>query len=346
MLIRCGTFNLYQYVEPPFAWYEPENIYSTNEWASKNIWIKEQLLKMNCDVIGFQEVFSVFALKNLMKDNFPYFETVESPSLDPENSAVFIKPVVAIASRYPIISAETIEIPLTIIHQLQVKSDFKFSRSPIRAKISIDENVEVVVYVCHLKSKRPTVEVLLNTTDSWGEKVIKTLRARSVGQVASLLQRGAEAAILYHELTNNLSMDKDVPIILLGDLNDDEHSVPLEALTNREQIFDVGGTSYSELPNEAKAHIYNLKFYDSFNMTPNPSGQKRIPTHYYKGEGNVLDYIFVSNAFNEKNNRHIGRVTSFEVIDQHLRSDGINNKTQSDHAQVVATLEFRANRKH
>lgn len=53
MQIRCGTFNLYQFAEPPFKWYETGNKYSDAEWLIKKEWIKEQILKMKCDVIGF-----------------------------------------------------------------------------------------------------------------------------------------------------------------------------------------------------------------------------------------------------------------------------------------------------
>ncbi|WP_235190104.1 hypothetical protein [Bacillus gaemokensis] len=68
-----------------------------------------------------------------------------------------------------------------------------------------------------------------------------------------------------------------------------------------------------------------------------------MPTHYYKKVGNVLDYIFVSNALNEKNEQHVGRVSTYEVLDRHLKCDDIGNQKQSDHAQVVATIKFKEN---
>ncbi|MEM5627495.1 hypothetical protein AAHB47_30145 [Bacillus wiedmannii] len=64
MQIRFGTFNLYQFVEPPYKWYEPNSFYSEADWLKKKEWIKKQILDMKCDVIGFQEVFSTNALKN------------------------------------------------------------------------------------------------------------------------------------------------------------------------------------------------------------------------------------------------------------------------------------------
>lgn len=340
MQIRCGTFNLYQFVEPPFAWYEPHNVYSDAEWLMKKEWIKEQILKMECDVIGFQEVFSSAILKSLVEElGFIHFETVETPVTDIDNSLVFIKPVVAIASKYPIISVNPVKVPDSIMEEIPVKEDFKFSRIPIKATIHIDGSGDIVFYVSHLKSKNPAVkDVPFNPSDALDKKILATLRARSRGHVISLLQRGAEAAALYHEISETLHTHKEVPVILLGDLNDDEHSIPIEALTNRERLLKIKNDPIS---GDDQQIVYNHKLYDAFDLAPNQSGQKRLPTHYYGKLGNVLDYIFVSNALNEKNRQHVGRVSEYKVLDRHLKCDDIENKTQSDHAQVVATIKFK-----
>ncbi len=42
MQIRCGTFNLFQFVEPPFAWYERDSSYLADEWLMKKEWIKNK----------------------------------------------------------------------------------------------------------------------------------------------------------------------------------------------------------------------------------------------------------------------------------------------------------------
>lgn len=292
---------------------------------------------MECDVIGFQEVFSSAILKNLVEElGFIHFETVETPGTDIDNPSVFIKPVVAIASKYPIISVNPVKVPDSFTEEIPVKEDFKFSRIPIKAAIHIDGFGDIVFYVSHLKSKNPTVKNLHFTpSDAWDKKILATLRARSIGNVISLLQRGAEAAALYHEISETLHTHKEVPVILLGDLNDDEHSIPIEALTNRERLLKIKG---EPIPDDEQQIVYNYKLYDAFDLAPNQNGQKRLPTHYYKKVGNVLDYIFVSNALNEKNEQCVGRVSAYKVLDRHLKCDDIENQTQSDHAQVVATV--------
>ncbi|MEW9576772.1 hypothetical protein U9K47_15710 [Bacillus toyonensis] len=183
-------------------------------------------------------------------------------------------------------------------------------------------------------------DIVYNPSETWDNQILNTLRARSMGHVASLLQRGTEAAILYHEISETLHSNKELPIILLGDFNDDEHSIPIEALTNREKLSKIGD---KQIPIEEQPIVYDYKLYDAFDLAPNQSGQKRLPTHYYGKLGNVLDFIFVSNALNEKNKEYIGRVSEYKVFDRHLKCDDIENETQSDHAQVVATIKFKEN---
>nr|WP_235676469.1 endonuclease/exonuclease/phosphatase family protein [Bacillus mycoides] len=183
-------------------------------------------------------------------------------------------------------------------------------------------------------------DIVYNPSEIWDSQILETLRARSMGHVASLLQRGTEAAILYHEISETLHSNKELPIILLGDFNDDEHSIPIEALTNREKLSKIGDT---QIPIEKQPIVYDYKLYDAFDLAPNQSGQKRLPTHYYGKLGNVLDFIFVSNVLNEKNKEYIGRVSEYKVFDRHLKCDDIKNETQSDHAQVVATIKFKEN---
>ena len=65
MKIRVGTFNLFQFVEPPYCWYTKHERFKQEEWEEKKAWIKEQITQMDCDIIGFQEVFSKKALNTI-----------------------------------------------------------------------------------------------------------------------------------------------------------------------------------------------------------------------------------------------------------------------------------------
>ena len=109
--LRIGTFNLFQFVEPPYSWYEKKSTFSKGRWAKKTSWVKEQIALMNCDIIGFQEVFSNNALKKLTKElGFEYFVTVDNAKVDNDDSSIFISTTVALASKFPILEVQEVKV--------------------------------------------------------------------------------------------------------------------------------------------------------------------------------------------------------------------------------------------
>ncbi|KGT34303.1 endonuclease, partial [Vibrio parahaemolyticus] len=57
--ITFVTANLFNFVAPPNAYYDFENIYSQEQWRDKLAWTQNQLEKLEPDIIGLQEVFSI-----------------------------------------------------------------------------------------------------------------------------------------------------------------------------------------------------------------------------------------------------------------------------------------------
>ena len=89
MKIRVGTFNLFQFVEPPYSWYTKKEKFNIEQWEEKTTWIKNQITEMNCDIIGFQEVFSKKALKTLLSElGIKYFKTIDSQKKKKKNDKV------------------------------------------------------------------------------------------------------------------------------------------------------------------------------------------------------------------------------------------------------------------
>lgn len=67
MNIKFATFNLFQFSAPPYSFYIKKDKFKEEEWSKKVKWIKEQLLKLDADIIGFQELFSIDELKKYVK---------------------------------------------------------------------------------------------------------------------------------------------------------------------------------------------------------------------------------------------------------------------------------------
>ena len=98
-IIKVATFNLCNYLAPPDAFYDFENIYTQQQWDKKQAWIRAYLAEHQPDVIGFQEVFSVGSLQQLTKaSGYPYFAVIDEPNV--VDDFIYDSPVVAIASRF------------------------------------------------------------------------------------------------------------------------------------------------------------------------------------------------------------------------------------------------------
>jgi len=331
MKLRIGTFNLFQFVEPPFSWYIKKDTFSLKQWQEKTTWIKKQIEDMNCDIIGFQEVFSKDSLEKLTKElGFNYFVTVDNAKLDKQNPNVFKSTILALASKYPILEVLKVQVNGKSILKHTFKGHFKFSRIPIKALIELPNNKKITVYVNHFKSNRLNeFEYIFDKSHTLKEKKEQSKEALDKNYSKALKQRLCETSSLFYDFKKT-----STPIICMGDLNDKEFSLSIEALTNR---------AYHENKNKNSYLLYDAYYlYDKKIYNPHPEQKeiKRTATSYYQGYGNVIDYIFVSKEFNKKEKNSIGKITSYEIFDKHLQKNPHGSLLESDHAQVVCELKF------
>lgn len=230
MNVKFGTFNLYQFVEPPYSWYVKKDKFTIKQFEEKKAWIKEQILKMDCQIIGFQEVFSKECLASLLKElGFIYFETVDSAKTRAPNDKIYTSTIVAIASKYPISTIVKVPIDIKAVKAHHFEGHFKFQRSPIKATINLPNKEKVTVYVCHLKSNRLNeFEYIFKKSDSLSHKKQLINKALKEKFSPALKQRLCEAASLF----NDIEKEKEA-VVLMCDLNDKEFSITIDALTNK-----------------------------------------------------------------------------------------------------------------
>lgn len=311
--VKIATFNLFQFCEPNFSFYTKKEKFTKQNWEEKKLWIKNQILDLNADIIGFQEVFSQKELEVLVKEcGFKEFIVSDTPLLD-EETKTYKTTTVAMASKFPIKSIEDIKI----------KDDFSFARKPIKAKIELD-NKELNIYVAHLKSNRLNeFEYKFTKNSSFEEKIEKLQISQKNSYSKSLNQRINEAKHLHFDIKNSKT-----PSILLCDLNDKEFSITIEALcNNRFYNKDLKKDEFTlfDAYNHAPKKIYN----------PHPLQKeiKRTPTSYFVGYGNTLDFIFVSKEL--KNS-----IKNYKVFDKHLEKNKNGSLKTSDHAQALCEIEI------
>lgn len=328
--IRIATLNLCNYIQPPLACYEYDSIYSQAQWQQKQQWLATLLRRYQPDVIGFQEVFSCDALqKQLRQLGYPHFHVVEQAELIADY--IYHKPVVAVASRFPISSVAAIQ-PEEQQLQCLGWTAFQFSRHPLRATIRLPTIGPVDFYVVHLKSQRPILSDNLPASTSVHQLELQT----RTGRWAATVQRGTEAHMLMHAVAKRRLQHKH-PALILGDFNEEI------SVSHALSIFVSSGAMQPMLT-EAHPQHNPVRLVDSFELYNAKQDQPvpRSPTHYYGSSGSVLDYILVSDEFDSHHPGCLADISHYQCIDEHLiRPDYTTDSYSSDHAAVLMTLQLR-----
>ncbi|WP_084605326.1 endonuclease/exonuclease/phosphatase family protein [Psychromonas aquimarina] len=335
--LKIATFNLFNYLEPPFAYYDFERIYSAEQWAKKQRWIGDYLNEFQPDVIGFQEVFSPESLCELVLDHgYGHFAVVDSAEI--VDDFICRSPVVAIASRYPIKDIQAVQPDPELAAAIGLTDDFSFSRKVLRATVDLPHIGDCDCYVVHFKSKRPMLEHEKDDLLSAEKNIIESLKAQVAGGWGSTIQRGSEAALL---LVNMISRREQsgLPMILMGDFNNTLADGILTHLLTDSLRF------VSKYDSEAFLAKYLLKdSWDLYQATDNDSEHiQRKATHYFGETSSVLDYILLSNEFDACCQSSIFELSEHHTYDRHLINPIFERDGQStDHGIVCITLRLRS----
>jgi endonuclease/exonuclease/phosphatase family metal-dependent hydrolase len=322
---KIGTFNLFNLVLPNHPYYGNRR-YSPDNYRKKLSFIAGQIDKMKADIVGLQEVFHPEALaealnesNHLRKANF----VVAAPTGDKGEL-----PRVALASKYPILRHEVVELIPQLLDIEGIEIPIKtFSRPVLIADVQVRKDLVITCVVVHLKSKRPD----LNDGESRSNPV-----ELARGQARSLIRRSVEAAGLRQLLMKHLE-GREYPVILLGDVNDSGLAVTSRMVS--------GEPPHRRMPHETKQQIWDVLLYHVRDIQARQSYGDFYYTHIHNGHYEALDHIMVSQELVRENRRNVGRVLYVSMLNDHLVDSTLSNDKMrtwhSDHGQVVATIEVR-----
>ncbi|MBD1557619.1 endonuclease/exonuclease/phosphatase family protein [Vibrio sp. S9_S30] len=307
--LKVATFNLFNFIEPPNAFYEFDNIYTDSEWQKKCTWTVNQLQRIQADIVGFQEIFSSRALEKICHaSGLVNFTTVEQPSI--ESDYVHFKPVTGLASKHPILRSQGLVVEKHTRLALGLPSAFNYSRMPLHAVVKTPTLGTIDVVVVHLKSQRPMdVDNPENHYSRYSDEFI--------GSLKSSQQRNEEAMALRHQL-RQIKSRFDRPMILMGDMNQNLTSPSIQCLVE------------PSLTEQTQVERKKLYLSDSWQLSSPTSSRK--PSHYYGEQGNTLDYILLSQEFSSYLVQH-------KTLDKHLVQPNYDEDSMSsDHGIVVASI--------
>ncbi|KAA1155120.1 endonuclease/exonuclease/phosphatase family protein [Pseudoalteromonas sp. FUC4] len=340
---------MFNYLEPPNAYYEFEKIYTAQQWAKKQRWIVDYLTGHAPDVIGFQEVFSIDSLKELVgEQGYNDFAVVDTPEVI--DDFIYKRPVVAIASKYPIVEVAAVEHDSELANALGLNSEFTFSRKVLRATITLPHIGNTDCYVVHFKSKRPMINVDEHNKELTPEQnIIEILKANVAGGWGSTIQRGSEATLLMIQMITRREATQQ-PMLLMGDFNNELADGVLSHLLTSTLRFAPAFDAKTYLAKYCLNDSWDL-FVKSQLINDEVSNSEvttkatplRAPTHYYGASSSVLDYILLSCEFDTSCDDSFFEVSDYSTYNRHLINPEFERDDLStDHGIVLVTLKLRA----
>jgi len=340
--LTIATFNLFNYLAPPDAFYDFDRIYSAEQWQKKEAWIASYLSTYQPDIIGFQEVFSADALADLVKkEGYEHFAVVDEPTVI--DDFIYRDPVVALASKYPVkeISAVTVDIDLAL--QLGLTEDFNFSRKVLRATVELPHLGKCDCYVVHFKSKRASWQSDVDTLTSLEGNVLNQFKAQVAGGWASSIQRGSEATLLMMSMLERRAKSGNA-MLLMGDFNNPVKDGILAHLLTPSLLFNNDATQ------QRLVKFYTLRdawdLYETNKLAQQAEEDETVlirrPSHYFGQSSSVLDYILLSSEFDAQEQSSFFEVSDYINTDKHLMNPIFDIDGEStDHAVVSIKLTLR-----
>ena len=314
--IRFATFNVCNLAPAGAKLYDNLEPLSPAQYEAKAEWTARQIDLLDADVIGFQEIFSQAALRDVLSRT-RHYRAAALAGHDAMDAAGRMLPTVALVSRLPLAGAGVAWTNFPAGVSVSAEDNVcRFARAPLHVQVILPGGQLTDVVVVHLKSRRPDYR------HGDGNDAI----AYALANLRSLQRRGAEAVAL-RVLASELG-HSNRPRIVLGDFNDIANAVttsivmgagaPCEpGMEMRERLYDANAIA---LRQDAARHAGYTNIHDSAYMT--------------------IDHILVSEHFHAASPRAIGVLQEVIYINDHLL---LGLPYASDHGQVLARIKLLGN---
>ncbi|MFM2085331.1 MAG: hypothetical protein RLZZ237_200, partial [Pseudomonadota bacterium] len=266
--IRFATFNVCNLAPAGAKLYDNLEPLTQVQYEAKREWTARQIDLLDADVIGFQEVFSQAALRDVLAHTRHYRDATQA-GIDAVDGSGRMLPSVALVSRlplagpgiaYPIFPAG---VSLPREGQGTDASLNRYARAPLHVQVMLPGGSLTDVLVVHLKSRRPDYR------NGDGNDVLNY----ALANLRSLQRRGAEAVAL-RVLASELGHSGH-PRIVLGDFNDIANAVTTAIVMGagaacqpgeemRERLYDSNAI---QLRQDYLRHVGYTNIHDSAYMT-------------------------------------------------------------------------------
>ena len=334
--LKFATFNLYNLQLPGEPMYHG-NTYSQAQYDAKIEWTAEMLERIDADIIGFQELWHPKALEAAFAKAGLAQRYTLAARLFPRS----IGTALAVKKEHDLKSKTwTKDFPAELVlkkrksygssgvpdYKISVAADY-FSREVLKARVKPKQGSkkppEITVFVSHLKSKLP-----ISLDQAEAQKASIRTHRTAIGSALATIRRTAEAAALRVILTKEMK-GNNKPVVLMGDLNDTEHSV-----TN---IILTADPSYRLTVAGRAGARSDVGLYSSSSLQEYRSLRDVGYTHGFKGRLETLDHILVSEQFYDYSKQRKWSFKEMRIYNDFVEDD---DKASGDHGVVTATFEY------
>lgn len=330
------TFNLFNLNKPGLPIYTDKNGWTQSEYDGKINWVKFNIEVLRPDIFGFQELWHADALKQAldesnMKNDYDVVTPADATGKHIVSAALVRKGllvgepewIVAFPRHFILKSAG--DDPQTPLLSVNIKS---FSRPVLRFEVKPRDDAPAIhFYVCHFKSKAPT-QVFREDWFKENEALYKP-HAAAVGAAISTIRRTAEAAALRFILTDRMKNTR-APVIVLGDINDGQHSNTVNILTEQPR-FLVGDSRGGR-----DTALYTAQTLQEYRNT-----RDVYYTHIHQDIMESLDHILVSEEFYDYSRKRLWIFDGLTINNDHLNFEDHKERGTNDHGIVRATFKYK-----
>jgi endonuclease/exonuclease/phosphatase family metal-dependent hydrolase len=324
MVATCNVLNLAQAGR---SFYEGQDPYTNTEFERKVSWLGERFRALNADVLAVQEVWDEVALRAAVARSGLQYGFVSVPGAEngPGQMGAQGTPRVGIVTRLKVESVQSLaDFPTAAVVQVPgLGLHTRFERPPLLAMLRLKHGQPLCVITAHLKSKRPKFLEDANglTNEDTADPAVQALAS-----LRSLIMRASEALALRLKVVELLHRTQ-LPLVLMGDLNDAPHSVTTQLIAATSQVaYDKGAFDHA--------------LFSAWDVQGEAAMRRDVAySHIHQGYPEVLDQILVSEQFVATSRRSIGDVRRVEVFNDHLFEG--RDRSRSDHGFVRALLRLR-----
>ena len=334
--LSIATFNLFNLNEPGLRMYTNQEGWSQEQYDKKIEWTARQLQLLESDVVGFQELWHADSLAKALKaaglaDQYDVLVPRDAKGEKIVCAGIVRKELLVgepeWISDFPeaFVLRSKGDDPQTPLIEVNIRG---FSRPVLHFTINPREDgPDVHVYVCHFKSKAPTK--VFNEDWYMDDKATYSKHGDGLGGALSTIRRTAEAAALRFLLSESMK-GNDTPVIVLGDINDGQHSNTANILTDQPRYL-VGDSKGG-----GDTALYTAQTLQEYRDT-----RDVYYTHIHQDIRESLDHVLVSQEFYDNSRKRLWMFDGLIINNDHLNFNDHKGLGTNDHGIIRATFKYK-----